>query len=1295
MKDDQVFQRQNNDILIVDDSAPNLKFLSEILCADGYLVRQAINGNMALQRLKEKLPAIVLLDVMMPEMDGFEVCRRLKEDETTKFIPVIFISALDDEQSKLQGFMVGGADYITKPFRKDEVLARVKAHINLRNVQLELEAQKNRLINEIEERKITEEKLRESEERFRTTLYGIGDGVITTDNHGLIQLMNSVAEDLTGWTQAEASGKNLEDVFRIINEETRIQVEIPVRKVIREGVVVGLANHTLLISKDGTERPIADSGAPIRNERGEIVGVILVFRDQTEERNAEKALKESEEKYRFLFDNNPLPMWISNMETLAFLNVNEAAIKHYGFSREEFLTMTLKEIRPKKDIPALLTVVSNQTERLNRIGVFKHKKKNGELIDVEIISHQIDYEGSMAMLIVSSDVTEQVKAETDLKESELRFRNIFEHSSVGKSMTGIDGTLQVNRAFIEMLGYNEEELKGKNWTEVSHPDDLQKTNQLIDDLLEGKIQKARFEKRYIHKKGNVVWADVSTFLQRDHEGIPQYFITSINNITQRKLDEEKINQQNNRLNAIIEAMPDLIFVSDREGHYLEFFNPKALELLYPSEHLVGVSVRDVFDAPTAELHIRKINECLEQKRLTNYEYYGMKDGVQTFYEARIVYLEEDRVLRFVRDITERKNAELAFLEANQKMDSFFNHSLDGFFFMMLDEPIEWNEKADKEQLLEYVFLHQRITRINEAMLDQYGATSDQFIGMTPKDMFGHNIEHGKNEWRKLFDQGKLHTETDERKLNGEQIFIEGDYICQYDSKGRITGHFGIQRDVTQNKMAVDAIKNERKLLRTLIDNLPVTIYVKDQGTRKIVANALDLEVMGILDEADVLGKTDLELFGNEIGQRGYADDLKVIQTGQSVINREEVFLDKDGFQRWLLTSKIPLFDHQGNPTGLVGIGRDITEMKKAENQIKKLTKSIEQSPSSIVITDIQGNIEYVNPMFSEISGYSKDEVIGKNPRILKSGEMPAEVYSQMWNTIKAGEVWRGEFLNRKKNGELYWEWATMTSIKNEDGEITNYLSIKEDISLRKQMEADLIIAKNKAEESDHLKSAFLANMSHEIRTPLNSIIGFSELLSDSDFEIDEKKEFIQHIISNGNSLLNIISDIMDISRMESGQVTIRESQIHVNKFITRIKEQFSIKFAETNVEFKLEIPNSKEKIFILADTDRLSQIFTNLISNALKFTTQGFIQIGYQVKGDMVEFCVTDTGIGIPADFHDKIFDRFRQVESSNTRKYGGNGLGLAITRNLVELMGGKIWIESESGKGSSFYFVLPLFSGN
>ncbi len=244
--------------------------------------------------------------------------------------------------------------------------------------------------------------------------------------------------------------------------------------------------------------------------------------------------------------------------------------------------------------------------------------------------------------------------------------------------------------------------------------------------------------------------------------------------------------------------------------------------------------------------------------------------------------------------------------------------------------------------------------------------------------------------------------------------------------------------------------------------------------------------------------------------------------------------------------------------------------------------------------------------------------------------------------------------------------------------------------LLKRESLDLLTAKQKAEESDHLKSSFLANMSHEVRTPLNSIIGFSELLADPDFENEQKDKYLQQIISNGHNLLTVISDIMDISKLESGEIIIHKSQINALKFISTIKERFAFQAEVKKLELKLTLPDSDEETIIFADAERLSQIFNNLLSNAIKFTMIGSVEIGYQPKAKMVEFYVKDTGISVPAEYHDIIFDRFRQVEDATTRKYGGNGLGLAISKNLIELMGGRIWLESEPGKGSTFYFTMP-----
>jgi PAS domain S-box-containing protein len=375
----------------------------------------------------------------------------------------------------------------------------------------------------------------------------------------------------------------------------------------------------------------------------------------------------------------------------------------------------------------------------------------------------------------------------------------------------------------------------------------------------------------------------------------------------------------------------------------------------------------------------------------------------------------------------------------------------------------------------------------------------------------------------------------------------------------------------------------------------------------------------------------------------------------------------------------------------VGIGSDITKQKQDEEKIIKLSKGIEQSSATIVITDINGIIEYVNPAFCKTTGYSEIEALGKNPRILKSGLMSSSIYQDLWKIISSGNVWRGELLNKRKDGNLFWEWTTITSIKNDKGNITNYIAIKDDITERKTLQTELVKAKEKAEESDHLKSAFLANMSHEIRTPLNSIIGFSELLADPDFDDDQKNEFIKTIIDNGNSLLVIISDIMDFSMLEARQMKIRTEIISTKMLLTELLIDFGKKADQRGIELRLDKSSQSPDVMMENDSYRIKQIFSNLIGNAIKFTHEGYIEIGYKFEAGWIEFHVKDTGIGIAPEFHQAIFDRFRQVDTAKTRKYGGNGLGLAISKNLVELLGGKIWVKSEPDKFSEFYFTIPI----
>ncbi len=583
--------------------------------------------------------------------------------------------------------------------------------------------------------------------------------------------------------------------------------------------------------------------------------------------------------------------------------------------------------------------------------------------------------------------------------------------------------------------------------------------------------------------------------------------------------------------------------------------------------------------------------------------------------------------------------------------------------------------------------------VNSGAKKMYGYSTEEIIGQTPEFLSAsdlNDLQRVSELLMNVFETGKAQQFDFWGKRKNGEIFPK-EIIC---NKGNYFGKdviIATARDITERKEAEEKLNRERKLLRTLIDNLPVTIYVKDMECRKIIANRADLEFVGVNSEEDILGKTDLETFNNEIGLRGYTDDQMIIKTGIPVLNREEDFYDANANQRWLLTSKIPLSDEEGNTIGLVGIGLDITNQKSDQEKILKLIKGIEASPVSIVITDTDGIIEYVNPKFCEITGFSGHEAIGRNTNILKSGLMSTEYYRQLWETIQSGNVWQGEMHNRKKDGTLYWEWATITSIKNNKRLITSYIAIKEDITERKKLQTELLEAKEKAEENDRLKSAFLANMSHEIRTPLNSIIGFSELLSDPDFEADQKTEFIRTIIDNGNNLLVIISDIMDFSMLEARQMKIRKERISAKKLLNEIIGDFSKKAEQKGIEFHFDQSSDDSDVLIESDTYRLRQIFNNLVGNAIKFTHEGYVEIGFKLNNKSIEFHVKDSGIGISPEYHQTIFDRFRQVDTAKTRKYGGNGLGLAISKNLVELLGGTIRVESEPGQYSDFFFTIPL----
>jgi PAS domain S-box-containing protein len=380
------------------------------------------------------------------------------------------------------------------------------------------------------------------------------------------------------------------------------------------------------------------------------------------------------------------------------------------------------------------------------------------------------------------------------------------------------------------------------------------------------------------------------------------------------------------------------------------------------------------------------------------------------------------------------------------------------------------------------------------------------------------------------------------------------------------------------------------------------------------------------------------------------------------------------------------------------IGRNITERKSIENTLKesedRFRKIFEESPFSMLITGKDFGIIRANLSFCDFIGYNEEEL---KLLIFRNFTHPDYIRGDEISLLKliAGEIpiYHTEKRYVRNGGSILWGSTTVSIIRNNKGEAQFFLVMIEDITSRKKATDELIAAKEKAEESDMLKTAFLHNVSHEIRTPMNAIIGFSTLLNEPDTSEEERHQYIDIIFQSGSQLLSIINDIVDIANVESGQAKVNPSKINLNSRLTGLNEQFGIIAKQNNIFINLKTTLPDEASIIITDSTKLIQILSNLINNAVKFTKNGQIDFGYVLKDKFLEFFVKDTGIGILPEYHSRIFDRFYQVDSAVSRQYSGTGLGLSICRGYVELLGGTIKVESEPGKGTTFVFTIPYLS--
>ncbi len=378
---------------------------------------------------------------------------------------------------------------------------------------------------------------------------------------------------------------------------------------------------------------------------------------------------------------------------------------------------------------------------------------------------------------------------------------------------------------------------------------------------------------------------------------------------------------------------------------------------------------------------------------------------------------------------------------------------------------------------------------------------------------------------------------------------------------------------------------------------------------------------------------------------------------------------------------------------LIAVVRDVTRRVEAEEKVHTLSYAIEQSAASVLITDTAGVITYTNPRACEITGYSREELIGQTPRLLKSGLTAPEVYTELWRRLRAGEIWKGELLNRRKSGEFYWESLVVSPLRNLHGAITHYLAVTEDVTERKQMEEALVVAKWQAERANRTKSDFLASMSHELRTPLNAVIGYAEFMAQEPFGAighAKYREYLGHIEESGRHLLKVINDLLDLSKVEAGKLALDEEDMDLDENIQSalhlVKEQATRRGVDLVARVDPSLPRLR------ADPLRIKQIVLNLLSNAIKFTPAGG-KVTLTASSDVdgaIGIVVHDTGIGIAPENIAKALEPFGQIVNPLVSRQLGTGLGLPITKRLVELHGGSLSLASTPGVGTTVTIRLP-----
>ncbi|TWU15895.1 PAS domain-containing protein [Allorhodopirellula heiligendammensis] len=606
---------------------------------------------------------------------------------------------------------------------------------------------------------------------------------------------------------------------------------------------------------------------------------------------------------------------------------------------------------------------------------------------------------------------------------------------------------------------------------------------------------------------------------------------------------------------------------------------------------------------------------------------------------------------------------------------------------------------------------------NEMFCESVGLSSEEVVGKTDFELYSsevaeadwvleqhvmtcgqpdHVIEAFASDIRDLDAQ-------DDELLKGDvngTCFLEVIRLPTFGPDGDVVGVEVICWDVTEQKRADAELKKARFLMDAWFNNIPDAVYFKDRRSRFVRISQAHARMFGLSNPRDALGKTDADFFGDEHASDALEDERRIIRTGESIVGKIERETRDGEPDTWCSTTKMPLRNDRGEIIGTFGISRDVTLQVRAETELARerdLLKTIMNNiPDIIYVKDRYSRFLTSNESMLRLLGVDEmSQVVGKNDYDFSPPEMACNYVADDQNVMRSGQplIDQEETIQRA-DGKTIWLLTTKVPLHGNDGKVMGMVGISRNITARKQAAEELLAAKELADAANRAKSEFLANMSHEIRTPMNGILGMTELLAGTEMT-SEQREFLGLVQQSADSLLRLLNDILDFSKIEAGRLELDNAPFNLRDCIGKAIKLLTLKANEKGLELAGRIdpaiPNE-----LMGDAGRLRQIVVNFVGNAIKFTSSGEVVVDVNpetLEGDeaVLHITVRDTGIGIAKEKQQKIFEAFAQADASTTRRFGGTGLGLTISARLIQMMQGRVWVESELGVGTTFHFYVHL----